>query len=407
MYNDMPFEVNSLSRHGQPQVSFDKVDETLTSRRKAWIIKLPFLIVSLFFLTVTLVAHFGGYPRFSLLWFEWLQTAVGVLLLGIGFAIVYSVLASPERGLVEPILSTQGPYALCRFPLYGSMAFLVVPGLGLVLHSWAVLTAPLFMYFLARYYGQAEERVLSARFGEAYTRYAEKVGQLLPRFWRFRAAYWYPMDTGPIEERLWAIRVGSVNMFVYRTSIGLIAIDTTIGGKRLAREWQKTGLDTARVSHVFLTHSDADHTGGLDLFPNAKVYLGTDEIPLVTRQRPRLGGIIKVPSLSRPFEGIQDGQELAIGDTTLQAIATPGHTPGSMSYLINGQILLTGDAVRLLNGRAWPFFRWLCMDPKAAIRSLHRLAMFSDLTRLCTAHHGCTDQPVEALKPWADRKDAQ
>ncbi|MEL6493728.1 MAG: MBL fold metallo-hydrolase [Cyanobacteria bacterium J06623_7] len=42
---------------------------------------------------------------------------------------------------------------------------------------------------------------------------------------------------------------------------------------------------------------------------------------------------------------IQDRENLALGSIVIEAIATPGHTDSHMAYLINKEIVLTGDAL--------------------------------------------------------------
>lgn len=42
---------------------------------------------------------------------------------------------------------------------------------------------------------------------------------------------------------------------------------------------------------------------------------------------------------------IRDGEVLQLGNVRMEAIATPGHTDSHMAYLINGNHLLTGDAL--------------------------------------------------------------
>lgn len=42
---------------------------------------------------------------------------------------------------------------------------------------------------------------------------------------------------------------------------------------------------------------------------------------------------------------LQDGDHITIGSISLKALATPGHTDGCMSYLVNDTILFTGDAL--------------------------------------------------------------
>jgi sulfur dioxygenase len=42
---------------------------------------------------------------------------------------------------------------------------------------------------------------------------------------------------------------------------------------------------------------------------------------------------------------IQHGESIQLGNITIQAIATPGHTDSHMAYLVNGDRVLTGDAL--------------------------------------------------------------
>lgn len=42
---------------------------------------------------------------------------------------------------------------------------------------------------------------------------------------------------------------------------------------------------------------------------------------------------------------IQDEEDLELGSIAIEAIATPGHTDSHMAYLVNGERVLTGDAL--------------------------------------------------------------
>jgi glyoxylase-like metal-dependent hydrolase (beta-lactamase superfamily II)/rhodanese-related sulfurtransferase len=46
-----------------------------------------------------------------------------------------------------------------------------------------------------------------------------------------------------------------------------------------------------------------------------------------------------------PFIPLRDGDEIPIGTTLLAAVHTPGHTPESVSYLVDNRYLLTGDTL--------------------------------------------------------------
>ena len=61
-------------------------------------------------------------------------------------------------------------------------------------------------------------------------------------------------------------------------------------------------------------------------------------------------GITHVPEgapVSYPFFAFGGGDVLEIGASTLEAVRTPGHTPESTSYLLEGRVLFTGDTLFL------------------------------------------------------------
>ena len=46
-----------------------------------------------------------------------------------------------------------------------------------------------------------------------------------------------------------------------------------------------------------------------------------------------------------PAHILRDGDELTLGGETIRVLHTPGHTPGSVMLLCNGEFLLTGDTL--------------------------------------------------------------
>lgn len=79
------------------------------------------------------------------------------------------------------ILYRKGIYAFCRHPFYANFIFVLVPGLCLFFNSWLILTTPLFMYFLFKYFINEEEAELIKQFGDAYLQYRQEVNALVPR----------------------------------------------------------------------------------------------------------------------------------------------------------------------------------------------------------------------------------
>lgn len=87
-----------------------------------------------------------------------------------------------------------------------------------------------------------------------------------------------------------------------------------------------------RITHVLDTHIHADH---------------------LSRSRAlasHAGAALHLPVQDRvafPFASLRDGDAITVGRATLSASATPGHTMEAMSYLLDGQALLTGDTLFL------------------------------------------------------------
>ncbi|MCX7593833.1 MAG: MBL fold metallo-hydrolase [Fischerella sp.] len=78
------------------------------------------------------------------------------------------------------------------------------------------------------------------------------------------------------------------------------------------------------------THIHADHITGTDKLRAATGCLG------IVPQKAHAGCADRY---------IEDGEELTLGEITIKAIATPGHTDSHNAYLVNNDRVLTGDAL--------------------------------------------------------------
>jgi protein-S-isoprenylcysteine O-methyltransferase Ste14 len=83
-------------------------------------------------------------------------------------------------------LVTSGVYAVCRHPIYAGWILLILPGAGLLLNSWLVVSTAVVMYVLTRIYVVKEEENLEVQFGREYADYKRRVGAIFPRFSRRR-----------------------------------------------------------------------------------------------------------------------------------------------------------------------------------------------------------------------------
>jgi glyoxylase-like metal-dependent hydrolase (beta-lactamase superfamily II)/rhodanese-related sulfurtransferase len=124
--------------------------------------------------------------------------------------------------------------------------------------------------------------------------------------------------------------------YVIRAGRDAIVVDPSRDVPWYERFVQRLGT---RLTRVLDTHVHADHlSGGALLAARAgvpySVDAGTDF------------------ELQHAVESLADGQELRLGDAPdatvhVRVMATPGHTPGSTSYLVQGRYVLTGDTLFL------------------------------------------------------------
>ncbi|HVX56539.1 MAG TPA: MBL fold metallo-hydrolase [Candidatus Saccharimonadales bacterium] len=162
----------------------------------------------------------------------------------------------------------------------------------------------------------------------------------------------------------------SINGFLIDTGTRLILVDTGAGdlfgpgaGGKLVANLKAAGYDPARIDDVLLTHIHPDHSGGLvhdgqRVFPHATVFVGKPDVNLFMDPAHQngvdgydkayfhdavltLGPYAKAGKL-KPFSGVT---QILPG---IEAIPTPGHTPGHSFYRVQSQgqsIEFVGDLV--------------------------------------------------------------
>lgn len=165
-----------------------------------------------------------------------------------------------------------------------------------------------------------------------------------------------PVRTGKVTDDVCAIWAMMGNFYVVKTSAGYVAFDTGINSMLTKAQLKKAEINPDDVTHVFLTHSDYDHVGGLKVFKKAKIYLPEQEEGMVTFKKARMLFLIFNRRI-RVYTTLKDREAVTVGDTVIKMISTPGHTFGSACYAVNDNILVTGDTLRLSkNGTVSQFF---------------------------------------------------
>lgn len=137
--------------------------------------------------------------------------------------------------------------------------------------------------------------------------------------------------------------------------------------------------------------------------------IGRDEAQMIEGRQYRLP-FYKNSPVKRSFTLLDNGTIIRAGSIIVEAIATAGHTPGHMAYLVNRRLLFTGDAVIRQNGTVRSFYRLLNMNQQQAeqsavmLQELMREPVQQELVQqelvrprtvyLCTAHTGAAEFPL-------------
>ncbi|HKB38732.1 MAG TPA: MBL fold metallo-hydrolase [Gemmataceae bacterium] len=152
--------------------------------------------------------------------------------------------------------------------------------------------------------------------------------------------------------------------YVVETSEGLVLVDTGLDPfARLVKEQMaELRLDWRRLRGLLLTHAHGDHSGGarhLRAATGAKVYAGQGDADVLRAGGPREAFFstfnLPNPTLEPLTVDVElKGDEvLTIGDTRFRVLATPGHSPGSLCYLMergDQRVLFAGDVILSLSG---------------------------------------------------------
>jgi metallo-beta-lactamase class B len=149
----------------------------------------------------------------------------------------------------------------------------------------------------------------------------ERTNWYAPPFKVFDNLYWL----GTRQHSSWALQ----------TSDGIIVIDTNFAWAtepEIIEGMTRLNLNPSNIKYVIISHAHGDHDQGaaeLQKRYGAKVVMGTPDWD-ATLQRPATaaGGVPKRDIAVGP-----EGMKLTLGDTTVEIVATPGHTPGTLSYV--------------------------------------------------------------------------
>jgi len=213
----------------------------------------------------------------------------------------------------------------------------------------------------------------------------------------------HPLETAQISDSVFVIKGNICNIYLIKNKDVFIAFDAGDDPAKIKKGCKSLSIDPSLVRAVFLTHSDADHVDGLPAFPSAKVFLSIDEVLLLKDKAHRhffgMGHMNKL-SVSE-YNTLSDGDSVDIDGITVNAISTPGHTQGSMSFMV-GESLFTGDLCLIVDGQVRQMIKIFTEDMEMDSASIRKIAGLDNFNRIYTAHTGYTVNLEKALDMWRE-----
>jgi glyoxylase-like metal-dependent hydrolase (beta-lactamase superfamily II) len=204
---------------------------------------------------------------------------------------------------------------------------------------------------------------------------------------------------------------------------GLTVVDTGLSraAPKILAQLRAAGYQPEDVKRILITHAHPDHIGGLIALKEAtgaEVITSTVEGPILKGQQPMPGPLAEdLSQVSRLMRAgraqeelmephpvdrvIADGEVLPEVMGGLQAVFTPGHTPGHVAFWQpERRVLFCGDAIMRMVGLSLPFAAFTS-DMAQNRRSVGRIAALEPSV-VCFGHgEPLTDHAASVIGQFA------
>ena len=147
-------------------------------------------------------------------------------------------------------------------------------------------------------------------------------------------AGWYASPYKVFDNLYW-LGTRQHSSWALRTSEGLIIIDTNFAWAtepEIINGLTTLGLNPRDIKYVIISHAHGDHDQGaaeLQRRYGAKVVMGAADWDATLKRPATAAGGVPTRDISVGPEGAK----VTLGDTTVTIVATPGHSPGTLSYV--------------------------------------------------------------------------
>lgn len=127
---------------------------------------------------------------------------------------------------------------------------------------------------------------------------------------------------------------------IIRTSEGLIMLDSGYQETlhQVINSMYRCGLNPYDIRYIIHSHGHVDHTGAtrtLVEMTGAETFIGEGDRAMAEEENHPLSWQKEIGCFYAPFKAdhlLRDGDKITLGDVTIDCVATPGHSPGVISF---------------------------------------------------------------------------
>lgn len=216
-----------------------------------------------------------------------------------------------------------------------------------------------------------------------------------------------------LHQLIFLPRIFPVNCYIVEEESSVTLIDAALPNsyKGIQHAISQIGKP---LGAIVLTHIHDDHVGSLDrlhqLYPDVPVYVSQRDARLMIgdmsldadEPQTKIKGSVPKRLQTRPSVLLHEGDPIG----SLQVIATPGHTPGSISlWDTRDQSLIAGDALQTRGGiavagsvrMAFPFPALATWSKERALQSARKLVALQP-SLLAVGHGAMITDPYQAMQ---------
>lgn len=182
-------------------------------------------------------------------------------------------------------------------------------------------------------------------------------------------------------------------------------VDPAYYNDKIAEAFKEAGM--GKLKYILLTHGHFDHifgVYGLKEATGAQVAIHSDDADFLTDPNKSLAEN-NFPEPQLPVEAdikVADGDELFLGEEKITVISTPGHTMGSICYIVNSErVLISGDTLFCMTAGRTDLYGG---NEDMMIDSLKRLIALEGDYRVLPGHNRETTLERERTRNWYIRR---